>query len=219
MVLWLVFAPAPWAEVRSHLAIASDYVFRGLLKTAGGLAYQGSAEYLADTGLYGGVWASRVDYARELDERDAEVDYFVGYQRRLSSDIAYDATLVRYTYMGSSPVDYDWTELQLTAHVLDRWSIGAAVGDDLFGRGERNYHGELTYRHPLPVRVVLDATVGYEWLDRVVGTNYGFAELGVARRIGAFEVRLAFVATDSGADMFGAAADDHWVITLSWLSD
>jgi uncharacterized protein (TIGR02001 family) len=202
------------ADLRLGAAIASDYVFRGVVQTDQGIAYQAVAEIESAHGFYGGVWTSRVDYA--FDERNAEVDWFAGWLIRISDAFALDAGIVRYTYDADfAGEETDWTELQLATHVHDRWSFLVAAARGWLATDERSYVAEATYRHPLPALVVLDATWGQQFADAVIDQRYGYGELGLSRAFGPIDVRLA-VADTFGADLPHPLDDTRYTVSVEW---
>lgn len=213
----LLAAPVAQAEVRLRASVNSDYIYRGVLQTSAGEAYQGLAEYVSDRGFYGGVWVSRVNYP--FDDRKLEIDYFAGYQRRISKILALDFTVVRNTYDKESIFgDYDWTELQLTAHLWDQWSVLFGAGENWLGREARSYVGEITYRHALPVRIVADITVGRQYAKRAFFDHFNWAELGLSRKLGPLEARVAY-STTSGSEYFGSYLASRWYVSLSWQTN
>ena len=161
------------------------------------------------------MWGSTVDYG--YDERTSEVDYYVGYGRRLSGHLALEATFIRYTYQGSTLREHDWSELQLSAYVADRWTFTWGVADNWWGTDERSRFVEGTFRYPLPARLMLDATLGYQLTKRAAGIDYAYAEAGVSRRFGDFALRAGYAAVESKArERFLHFADDRWVASLTW---
>ena len=63
--------PAPAAQadankpVIANLAVASQYIFRGLTQTSGKPALQGVADYGGATGIYSGNWLSNISWYGE----------------------------------------------------------------------------------------------------------------------------------------------------------
>ena len=208
-------APAAFgADVQLRAAVASDYVFRGIVQSDDGPAYQALAEIEGERGVYAGVWASRVEYP--FDDRTREVDWFAGWQRRLTDAVALDASVVHYTYDADfAGADTDWTELQLAAHLAERWSFLIAAADGWLATDDRSYVAEATYRHPLPARIVLDATYGEQFAAAVIDQRYGYVELGLSREFGAIGLRF------SVADTFGVALpepldDTTYTVSVEW---
>jgi uncharacterized protein (TIGR02001 family) len=202
------------AEVELRAAIASEYVFRGIAQSDDGPVYQVLAEIGSDRGVYAGVWASRVEYP--FDDRSREVDWFAGWQRRISDAVALDVSLVRYTYDAAFVGDdTDWTELQIAAHLDERWSFLIAAANGWLATDERTYVAEATYRYPLPAELVLDATYGEQFANAAIDQRYSYAEVGLSRVLGAFGVRVSI------ADTFGAALptpldEKSYALSIEW---
>ena len=218
--LLVVLLMGPWpcetamAEFRGHVGLATDYMFRGISQTDTGPAPQGSAEYLHPAGVYVGIWASRVDYG--FDDRRAEINYFLGLQRRLHPELAIDLSAVRYTYdRPSRRGSYNWTEINLAAHVSDHWAVALGIGDNWLGRGARTYSGEVTYRHALTPRLLIDVTLGYNDASAAVDERYAWIDTGLARRFGPLDARLAY-STTSGAGYFRDSANPRVYASLAW---
>lgn len=217
LILCCCLAAQAESRVRVQLTAANEYVYRGIVQIENGSAYQALFEYQTEWGGYAGAWVSRVD--SQFDDREWERDYFVGYQKRLTDRLALDFTLVRYTYDGEHRgVDYDWTELQATAHLFDGWSLMLAAGKNWWGSDERTYVAEATYRHPLPGGIVVDLTAGYQHADRAIDENYRYGEAGLSRSFGPLSARVAF-ATSGGVDRLDPLAPSRWIVSVSWQHD
>ena len=50
------------AEISGNVALASDYVYRGISQTDEEATIQGGVDVAADSGLYAGVWASNIAF-------------------------------------------------------------------------------------------------------------------------------------------------------------
>jgi uncharacterized protein (TIGR02001 family) len=202
------------ADFDARLDLISRYIYRGIDFSGQEPALQGRIEYATDLGLYAGVWASTAESSD--DDRTAQVDYFAGYQQRLTPALALDATFIRYTYTGGGVGDvYDWSEAQLTAHVRDHWSITAAVADDWYGWSGTTWSMESSwYYAPAPLWM-LDATLGHNAVYDAIGFDYQWAELGLTRQIGALHARVGYSATRGAAD-FGELTDARWIVSVGW---
>lgn len=199
----------------ARVTIASSYLHRGLVHSQSSPTWQGSLEYrFAD--WFGGLWASNVSFG-SYDERSSEIDYYLGYGTRLSSRLAVEATAVRYTFQGDSPRNDDWTELQVSAYLGDRWTVTGGIAHNWWATDRASGFVEGTFRHPLPARLILDTTVGYQLADRAAGISYGYAEGGVSRRLDELVLRVGYAAVESTArERFFDFADDRWVASLTW---
>lgn len=86
-------------ELSSTFTITSDYDFRGITQTAQDPALQASLDLALDSGAYGGLWASNVDFGDDTDS-DMEIDLIAGYGGAITDDLAYDVGAVLYVYQG-----------------------------------------------------------------------------------------------------------------------
>ena len=212
----MLVSTAAYADTRVRLTATTDYLQRGLQQNSDGLAYQGLLEHDFNNGLFVGAWASNVSFG-SFDDRDFELDYFVGYSRKLSPGWALDITAIRYTYPGhTKPRDYDWTEVMVSTYLGDRWLFSAGVADNWLALRNTTAFVEGSYRYPLPLSLTLDVTIGFQSL-RAPFPDYMYGELGVSRQIGPTEVRIGYSATDNDAqDWFRSWADERWLASVSF---
>jgi uncharacterized protein (TIGR02001 family) len=92
------FETSPAVSVAVNAGAASDYVFRGVDQSAGGVQGFGGLD-LSRGPLYVGTWASNVDLKRFDDDRaSAEIDAYGGWRPNL---FGYDLDLgaIAYTYV------------------------------------------------------------------------------------------------------------------------
>ncbi len=214
---WLLFGAATpgHAGVDARLALTSAYLQHGLEQSQSAVTYQGALEYQGRR-WFAGVWGSRVSYGG-YDQRTGEIDYYAGYGRRLNPDLALEGTVIRYTYLGESPRDDDWTELQLSAYIRDRWTTTWGIARNWWATDRTSQFVEGTYRYPLPADLTLDVTAGYQFAQRAAGVRYGYGEAGISRHLDEVVVRLGYAVVDSEArDRFPHLADNHWVVSLTW---
>ena len=97
-----VEAPAPRAcTLSANVALATEYVFRGVSQTAQGPAVQGGFD--ATCGLfYAGVWASNLDWGSVPagNVANIEMDWYVGVKPK-TGRITWDLGVIYYTYPNS----------------------------------------------------------------------------------------------------------------------
>lgn len=104
LALLLAVATLPvYSGVSGNLDISSDYFWRGASQTGGQTALSGGLQ-VDGNGLYGGVWASQVDFD---DDANIEYDFYAGYALAVSDKISLDFSVVQYNYDDG---DYDATE-------------------------------------------------------------------------------------------------------------
>lgn len=93
LALSLCTLPA-FADFSGSLGYTSDYMWRGVSQSAGSGAMQVDL-MLEKNGLYGGVWASQVDFG---DEASYEMDFYGGYELWLSDKWSVDVGVIQYNW-------------------------------------------------------------------------------------------------------------------------
>jgi len=137
-----------FADVSGSLGYTSDYVWRGISQSGGSGAMQVDL-MLEKNGLYGGVWASQVDFG---DEATYEMDFYGGYELWLSDKWSIDVGVIQYNW----DKGYDDVEEGFVKVGLKDLSVGYYV--DL--SNSDNTYMEVGYTLPF-----------IKWVD--LGINYG----------------------------------------------
>jgi uncharacterized protein (TIGR02001 family) len=211
--LLAVCHPLQAADVGNQLALASDYVFRGISQANGRPAMQAGARVDGEDGFYGSVWASRVDFPSVPDAR-AEVDYVLGIRQPLSADWVGELNATWFTYAGASELNYlEWIA---TATWRDlRW-VALGVSNDVFATGRSGVYANAGLRVPLNDATRLEFAAGYYWLDHDYARSYAHAQATVAWQLHPkLELRLSGHLTDHNARvMFGDLADPRLEASL-----
>ena len=163
-ILLLATAPAG-ADWRSGSAgIVSDYLFRGLDQT-NGPALQGSLDYVRDSGLYAGGWASNNRSAGS----GGELDLYGGYSRPVNLfglvGGSLDAGVQGYLYSGErGPAlgggSQDFAELYAGLSAGPA-SLRASFAPDYAGRNAAGWYLQGTIRYPLWWGLKLRASLGW----------------------------------------------------------
>jgi len=137
-----------FADVSGSLGYTSDYVWRGISQSGGSGAMQLDL-MLEKNGLYGGVWASQVDFG---DDATYEMDFYGGYELWLSDKWSIDVGVIQYNW----DKGYDDVEEGFVKVGLKDLSVGYYV--DL--SNSDNTYMEVGYTLPF-----------IKWVD--LGINYG----------------------------------------------
>ena len=102
-----VEAPAPRAcALSANVALATEYVFRGVSQTAEGPSIQGGFD--ATCGMfYAGVWASNLDWGGVggNDVANIEMDFYAGIKPK-TGRITWDLGVIYYAYPNS--IELHW---------------------------------------------------------------------------------------------------------------
>ena len=119
-----VEAPAPRAcALSANVALATEYVFRGVSQTSEGPSIQGGFD--ATCGIfYAGVWASNLDWG--VSGTDIEVDWYAGIKPK-TGRITWDLGVIYYSYPSSTEAfagfDNNYVELKVGASA-ELWKDG-----------------------------------------------------------------------------------------------
>ena len=146
------------------VALTSDYTFRGISQTSEDPAVQGYAEFIHESGIKLGIWASSVNFL----DASLETDLYAAYTHAFGP-LATEAGVIYYGYPGSkSSNDVDYAELY--------GNLGYDFGPVAF-TGSLNYspnytldsgtglYPRLAFKAPLPYDFGVDGWVGRQWVN------------------------------------------------------
>ena len=128
-----VAAPAPRAcALSANVALATEYVFRGVSQTAEGPSIQGGFD--ATCGIfYAGVWASNLDWGGigGQDIANIEIDWYAGIKPK-TGRITWDLGVIYYSYPNSidfTGFDNNYVEIKVggSAEVWKDGTLGVTV--------------------------------------------------------------------------------------------
>jgi len=230
-ILLSAAAPLPLraADWGATLTLASEYAFRGLMRTDGP-ALQAGAHVQSAAGGFAGVWASTID-AQPASIGRAEANVTAGWGFDLGADWSAVLAAVRYLYPdAASPRSrFDWSEYSVSFHHADRLVLTASLAPDAplyyaygnFG-SVRATALEASWREPLASgawgSLAFVAALGRYDAVSHFGKPYLAWTLGAAVTTGPFDITLTRVDVDGAAyRQFGpAAADGRWILSVSW---
>lgn len=200
----LASPPAHAAEVSANIALTSDYVWRGSSQAMEDPAVQAGVKLASDSGWYGSVWGSNVEFAPEL-EASSEFDFALGWSRKAGDDWSLDVYALRYVYPGTT-ADLDWTELNASATWRDRAWVGFGWSDDAMATGEAGTYVNAGVRFPATDALRFELGAGRYLLDDALGDySHGWAS-AIWTVHAPFELRVTGHATDGSAKhRFGGA--------------
>lgn len=145
-----------------NVALATDYVFRGLSQTDGP-AIQGGFDATSDI-FYAGVWGSNVNF-----ENGIETDIYAGFKPTLGP-IAADFGVVGYLYPGvdASPESNYW-EIYGKGSIApaEGASLGAAVyySPEFFGETGDGWYTEVNGSFAASDVLSFSGAVGYQYVE------------------------------------------------------
>jgi uncharacterized protein (TIGR02001 family) len=221
--------------------LTSDYVWRGVSQSQEDPALQGELAFEHESGFYGGVWGSSVDFTpdgtlpEDEDDADLEVDAYIGYAFDISDTLAADVQLVRYMYPGAAEgIDYDYNELigSLTFNELVTATVGYT--NDVFALDDDGFYVALSGSYGLPIwDLSLDGEIGHftvgsatEIVDdegEFLGTEdleYLHYSLGLSMEFGPLSTSLTWSDTsDDARDYYGDTADSRVFLSFTLATD
>jgi uncharacterized protein (TIGR02001 family) len=175
---------AEWTST-GQLRFASNYIFRGYAKSDDNPVVQIHAGAAHDSGAFGGVWATALDYG------GAQLEFvpYVGVQRNLSADVRVEAVVSGYIYdaqVFGRNVDYAETTLGIDWRNLLSARLSAAF--DSYGSKETTFNAELEGRYPLNDVAELVAALGYDAITLVTDYDVVYWNVGLRYFLGAHVV-------------------------------
>lgn len=148
-------AQAQESPISANVALATDYIYRGISQTSGGPAIQGGFDYEHESGFYLGTWASSITFDDSI-----EIDYYGGLTGALTDSLDFDIGFLYYDYPGHSSDDFLELYAGLTFAGL---TAKVARSNDFFGSSGRGYYYSLDYSYGLT-----------EWVE--LGLHYGYSD-------------------------------------------
>lgn len=148
-----ISTPAAAFEVSGSAGVVSNYVWRSATQTMGEPAIQGNLS-VEQSGFYGDVWASQVNFD---GEKDYEMNYSAGFSSNLGDHISYDVGYLKYSYMDDE-VDFvdDIGEMYGSVSV---GPVSGTVFRDLENKTSF-YQGSLDVGNVLQLPVSVEGFVG-----------------------------------------------------------
>ncbi|HET9680311.1 MAG TPA: TorF family putative porin, partial [Gammaproteobacteria bacterium] len=200
------------AEISASLSYATDYTVLGISRSQGEGVFQGGLNLDTESGFYASLWASQVEYSvvssnpdtgnpntnypytdyptDYQDERDLELDLYLGYRQAIAPGWRSEIMLAHYTYPGATSTrDWAYTELLLAMHYRNRASVALGISKNLFGRSQLTRSLAVNTRLFTWQGVTGSAGAGY--VDAAaLPAGYAYWQAAVARQFGAVRTSL-----------------------------
>jgi uncharacterized protein (TIGR02001 family) len=216
----------------ASVALATDYVYRGVSQTDENWAIQGSFDYGHPSGFYVGVWASNV--AEIVSEGNMEMDLYGGYSREFFKNFSFDIGIIYYWYPdpGTGPkrdfiegvlgLKYSFPNIALSPQL----GLSYNYSPNFYGADRDGNHLLGTIELTLPYEFGLGGQLGYQDVaggattggaageNGRSGFDYFYWQVGLFRAIKGFVLDLSYWGTDA-EDYLGSYADSRVVFTLS----
>ena len=183
-------AKAPYT-LTGNVALASEYIYRGISQTNHKPAVQGGFDFAHESGIYLGTWGSNISWLSDAGggtvSAPIELDFYGGY-KGAAGDFGYDIGGLYYYYPGSYPDGYTSPNtfegyLGLSYSFLSFKASYAFT--NLFGTktpdGEKtdgSYYLDLTATYPVAPGYNLIGHVGYQGVKDFDDASYTDYKIG-----------------------------------------
>ncbi|MEI7995770.1 MAG: TorF family putative porin [Methylococcaceae bacterium] len=182
LYLLLSFSTAN-ADWHGELSYRSDYVYRGYSKSQGNPVAQGLIDYQGDSGWFGGLGLSQVNFDNLPNTNSAEVEFkpYMGWALPIATDWSTELTVSGYIYndivFGHNA---DYAEISATLHYQDWLSGKISVAPNAYQRHATVPSYELNYRHDIFDTLQFSGGLGYSQAFALLGQDYFYWNLGVS---------------------------------------
>tara|TARA_R110002096_G_C14645208_1_gene725921 strand:- start:3401 stop:4117 length:717 start_codon:yes stop_codon:yes gene_type:complete len=221
LILALVTPAMADIDGYGRVSIGTDFMFRGVSQTMSRPAVEVEFCLDHDSGAYGFLWSSNVDFTEDGDPDDGaniEVDLGAGYARAINDRLLIDVGVIAYFYPGTeSGVDYDYIEWLGAIELDETHRLTIGYSDDVFASGEAGIFYAAGSGITLPADLWLGFEVGHYDLDEAYGASYNYAELGIEGGLQRVEWRVSYHTTSSDAEelFYASTVDDRVALTLN----
>jgi uncharacterized protein (TIGR02001 family) len=182
LYLLLSFSPAN-ADWHGELSFRSDYVYRGYSKSQGNPVVQGLIDYQDDSGWFGGLGLSQVNFDHQPNTNSAEVEIkpYMGWALPLATDWSTELSVNGYIYNDKIfEQNADYAEFSATLHYQDWLSGKISVAPNAYQRHATVPSYELNYRRDILDTVHFSGGLGYTQAGVLLGQDYFYWNLGVS---------------------------------------
>ncbi|MFK5948824.1 MAG: TorF family putative porin [Methylococcales bacterium] len=201
IILLLSLTASAQADVSANINVTDNYLYRGISNSDGKVALQGGIDYYNDFGLYGGIWATTMDFKYPDGNPNYEFDMYGGITGEIAL-INWDLGFLRFTYPGgASKYKLDSNEFHLAlSHTFDTVSVNTKYhySPDYSGAGhsqyiEGNIDIALPYKFNLMLHTGYQRFANNEWY---LLPDYSDWRIAVGRNIAGFNVELGWTDTN-----------------------
>jgi uncharacterized protein (TIGR02001 family) len=216
-ILLTIAASANADELSGNVSIGTDYVYRGISQTDEEATIQGGFDWVADNGIYAGIWASSIAFDGYI-----EMDYKLGYVGSFNEEVEFDVGFLHYDYpnQASGHDDYNFDEVYGSVS-FKGVTLGLAISNDFFSESGNAEYVYIEYELGLPNDFGLAFHYGsqdFDDIDAFGASEYDEYSVGVSKSVSSFDLGLTWYDTDLSSDeCFGGSdiCDSRVVFALS----
>jgi len=195
-----VMASGPsMAGVEGNIAVANNYIWRGMTQTQDQASISGGLDYSAGSGFYLGTWASNVDFGADETDTGYELDLYGGFSREVEG-FGYDIGYIYIVYPSMENIDF--SEVYINAS-FGSLSLGYSLQVDADATDE-----DYTY-----LSAGYDFDINEEWGMGFYGGKYDMKADGDVTHYGVSVSKGDF---GFAVDKNDKDDDDDPRVTISW---
>lgn len=208
-------------DLRIALKGTTDYFFRGISQTDGESAIQAGVDFEHNTGIFGGLWASTVEFEFEralqvANPRDIELNTYLGFKWRMNPSWSTVYSVTRYSYPDSS-IDADFTEFTVAASFQDHIFAAVSYSPEGYANDESTVNYEAGVEYPVFKEFVIGGNFGAFDFSGSRYSTFTYWDIGISRWFRFLMIDVRYHDTDGDAkdNFFNNAADSQWVLSIS----
>ncbi len=152
-------------EISGNVALATDYIYRGISQTDEEATIQGGFDIEGESGLYVGVWASNIAFDGSI-----EIDVYAGFAGEFTEDLGFDIGALYYEYPNDlGPNHSSFQEIYGSLSYKDL-TVGVNYSSDFFFESGSSIYAYIDYSLSLPN----DFGLAFHYGDQSIDDNDTF---------------------------------------------
>ena len=170
-----------------------------------------------ETGWYGSMWASNVDFVASPDPDDGaryEVDLSLGYWADIGDDIGVDVMATRLLFPGTlRGQGFNYTEFEVSGYWRDRTRVTVGYTPAVYSSDSEAFFYEAEQSLALPGGYALTLTAGYFDLEDYAGIGYAYGSMSLHKNLKNLGLFVAQHWTDNKAlDLYYASTIEQRLV-------
>lgn len=162
------------SPVSGSISLDRNFGYQGLTQGTDTTTLSATARYRGKN-FVAGIWAGEYELPW-YEDGTGEIDWFLGYHKRLDFDHRIETSLWHYTYLDDAYDRYAWTQWITSYHLGRRFTVTVGLSDNLLSRDEVTTFGEFTARHGFGP-VLASLSFGRNNLSNTIFESVAYARL------------------------------------------
>jgi uncharacterized protein (TIGR02001 family) len=195
--------PPPYTFT-ANVALASEYLYRGIAQTRGKPAIQGGFDFAHSSGFYIGTWESNISWISDFSPTTSaslEADIYGGYKHSFANDFGFDVGVLTYNYPGKNMPDpkpdttevygalsWKWLSLKYSYATTNLFGVSDSKGSDYI---------DLSGNYDLGSGFSLIGHVGHQTVHNFGDASYTDWKIGASKDFGVGVLGLYYSDTNA----------------------